>query len=181
MFDPEIRISWLGSLPDARFDPEYCEPRDVDIPITVSLLTPGVGVRFGTEQEGMFRFGVRPELVLSPHLDNNSTFYNNFDDINLGVEQWVVPEFLLEYRKCDWTVGVAYKWYNIQANDPMYGPFTLAKLNTISLYGKYKGFVLGYNFFSESNEFDKGNYSWNDNQTLFKHDNSFIAGYAYPF
>ena len=156
------------------------EPNNVEFGPITSLLTKGLGFSTGDPDCGQFRIGARPEIVLSPHSSSNTNIFNwgrigtrrqsinqgNYANAYYGAQfdDWVVPEYLMEYQKRPWTVGLAYKQYSMSAtrglsnseDEPtMLQKYGLGKLQTFTLYGRYKGFELGYNFFNKT--FDDSN------------------------
>lgn len=151
------------------------DPDNVEIGPTFSLLLKGIGFSTGDPDCGQFRIGARPEVVLSPHSSSETNIFNwglvgtrtkplgrgNYANAYYGAQcdDWVVPEYLMEYQKRPWTFGLAYKIYhmsltkgfsNSEDEPTMIQKYSLGNLQTFTLYGRYKGFELGYNFFSNS-------------------------------
>lgn len=162
-----------GSLPPI-------EPDCVDIAPTASLFTPGIGVGYKTCDTSLM-LGVRPEFVITPHTSCSSNFLNWGMDGSRKLQyspnsstfwlseftDWVVPEFLLEYKwdRGNKGIGLGYKTYHlglktgweINGDCTTLQDFDLADIPTYSLYGKYNRFTLGYNF-SSVNKKGLGNF-----------------------
>lgn len=147
-------------------------PDNVDLAPTWSFFTKGIGYYVGSKDCGQFRIGVRPEIVLTPHNGSSSNFFNlglqgeqsisgpNGQSIYWGaqVDDWIVPEYLVEYQKNPWTFGLGYKVYHMSLSNgfknssddrTMFKKFDLPNQNVLSLYFKYKWLAVGYNFVSD--------------------------------
>jgi len=109
----------------------------VEIDPVISVFTPGIGLISGDPEIGQLRFGVRPEIILSPQNEDDA-FGNELDF------QWVIPEFLIEYQIEKTTLGASYKVYNLSIQSGTVD--NEIDLSTISAYIKYYPLVAGYNF-----------------------------------
>lgn len=183
VFDWGVRLSpivgGVSNVPVSMrtVDKIVVSPDSVILSPTVSAFVKGIGFSNGDPRSGQFRIGVRPEIVLSPHVNQSTNIFNlgypgqNTRQIgnNLNaywgaqVDDWVVPEYLMEYNKERWGVGVGYKVYHLSLSNGiinsddepvMHSKFDLANLKTLSLYFRWDQWSLGYSFVVDDNNVD---------------------------
>lgn len=178
LFHNEVRLCYIvdgvSEVPEAMRtvrEGVVVDPNSVTIWPNVSFFTKGLGLRTGSSIEGgQWRIGVRPEVVLSPHnLSQEGTFNwaeeeNTVPIGNTGysaywgsqINDWVVPEYIVEFEKGQWTYGASYKVYHMtitngiedpDGNPTMYHKFGLPSLNCLSVYGRYDRWTFGFTFF----------------------------------
>lgn len=184
MFDWEFRASGIVSGVSNATLPLRTVPgggvvqgTSVDLSPTLSVLIPGIGFSAGCKETGQFRIGARVEFPLTPHLsDDTSSFWNLGQDgvqtsvgsagqtVYWGAEicDWIIPEFIAEYWKGDFAFGLAYKAYNLEAQNGFVSggdlqqssTFGLADMNTLTIYAKYAGWLLGFNMIQDDMKSD---------------------------